>query len=262
MRGGLNHCDRGKPGRTVLRPYTAFSGLADGAWVELFRGGGVDEPHNFAVRWLQELRRKLRRLVWAFEHALERERFVGLRDHENHEAGVVGDGSGHGHAPCIKLADPVRFHEPATVLKRFGAGEKRKHVAFVAHADQSDVETRKLTGRETKKRSEELFVFLRGLFGIGIFRLDAMHLLGLERELRQHRLAGHAKVAVFVVGWDTALVAEENVSLVPRHDGKIRLAGKKGIKTLGSRAARERDGEAAVLLNGGVRGGEDEFSGA
>src|SRR5262249_47841989 len=141
-------------------------------------------------------------------------------------------------------------------------GEKRKHVALIAHADESDVEAWKLTGRKFEKRSEELLVLLRGFFGIGIFGSDAMHLLGLERKLREHRLVGHAKVAIFVVRRDMTLVAEEDESLVPRHDGKVGFGGEQGIESFWSRAAGKCDGEASIQLNGGIRGGEDEFGGA
>ena len=147
-------------------------------------------------------------------------------------------------------------------MERFGAGEERKHVAFVAHADEDDVEARKLTGGETEERCEELFVFVGGFFGIGIFGFDAVDLLGLERELLQHRLVGHAEVAVFIVGGDVALVAEEDEGFFPGHDGEVGFGGEQGIESFGSRAAGQRDGEAAVLLHGGVRGGEDEFGGA
>src|SRR5580698_2882542 len=55
---------------------------------------------------------------------------------------------------------------------------------------------------------------------------------------------------------------KKDESLFPGHDGEVGFGGEKGIESFWSRAAGEGDGEAAVLLDGGVRGGEDQFGGA
>ena len=90
--------------------------------------------------------------------------FVGLGDHEYRERRIVRDGRGDGHTFSVQLADPVWQHEATIIVKSLGAGEERKHVAFIAHANEDDVEARELAGRELEEGAEILLVVLRGFF--------------------------------------------------------------------------------------------------
>src|SRR5258706_9744013 len=96
-------------------------------------------------------------------------------------------------------------------------------MAIVAHAEQNEVEP---------ALAELIFQHLPVFYG-GCVWLDlaahAMDVLGWDRHLGEKRLVRHAEVAVGVIAWDAALVAEENVDLVPI----------KGPARIGGLAARE-----------------------
>src|SRR6202790_3543186 len=108
--------------------------------------GWIDEPQQFSVFRRDELRRKLLRLVRAFEDRFEGRSFVRAGDHEEYQSSAVYDGRGHGDAVGVKLADPIAHHEATIIVQSLGAGEEGKCVALVAHAEEDEIEARALTG--------------------------------------------------------------------------------------------------------------------
>ncbi len=69
---------------------------------------------------------------------------------------------------------------------------------------------------------------------------------GGHRNLRQHCLVRHAVVAVGIRGRHVTLIAPEKKHAIPRQS-RAGIRGQQVEETLGSRAARERDREAAAL---------------
>ena len=97
-------------------------------------------------------------------------------------------------------------------MERFGAGEKRKHVAFVAHADEDDVETGKLAGGEIELNDVSSCSYSCAAFSASGFSvLMRWTCSGLSESFGEHGLVGHAELLSLSVGPDVALVTEEDV---------------------------------------------------
>ena len=89
------------------------------------------------------------------------------------------------------------------------AREERRSVAVGTHAEQDEVEAREFSGLEREEAAQFVFIFEGGCGGVGILRFHPEDIFGGNGNLRQQRLMHHAVVAVGVIGWDVALVAEK-----------------------------------------------------
>jgi len=83
------------------------------------------------------------------------------------------------------------------------------------------------------------------------FAVHAVNLLGLEGDVIEERFAGHAEVALCVVGGDGALVDPEEVEVIPGHAPAPGLVGigEQGKGSLWSGTAADGDAGAAMSGN-------------
>jgi hypothetical protein len=82
------------------------------------------------------------------------------------------------------------------------------------------------------------------------FALHAVNLLGLERDVVEERLAGHAEVAFGVVGWDGAFVDPEEVEVIPGHAPAPGLVGVGEERKGGFGGGTAADGDAGAAMGG------------
>ena len=89
-------------------------------------------------------------------------------------------------------------------------------MAIVAHAEGDDIEAWGLGSLEAEGAAEVVFILGGGDLGLEL-AVDAVDLLGAEVDVVEEGFAGHAVVAVGVVGGDGAFVNEEEFEFGPRH---------------------------------------------
>src|SRR5450432_3734999 len=128
---------------------------------------------------------------------------------------MIEDRKCEGNAEALKFLDPIGCHGAGAVVECSGAGEEGSSMAIVAQAKQDEIKARPVVVGRREKLTQLLGIVLGG--GISVqFCADTVNVLVGNRDFRQQRLAGHAKVAVRVLRRNVALVTEENMDSVPR----------------------------------------------
>jgi len=189
--------------------------------------------------------------------------FVGFRDHEDYRCGVVGYRSRHSDALGVKLADPVAHPPSVHYRAEPWFQEEGKRVAFVAHANEEEVEAGQLAGPSLKDPRRSCSYSSAAFSASGILGFDAVNLFGLVGNFREHGLVGHAEVACPGGREERAVRRRRRIGSCPRKPGSggwSRL--QEGIERLGSGASGESDAERSVLLGGGLRHGDPEVGNA
>src|SRR5208337_165058 len=106
--------------------------------------GLVHQPKQLAVRRLNQLRRKLLRLIGSFQNRFQGRSLVSASDQKNYPVRLVDGGSGERDALRIEFSYPVANHNAiGRSVQSFRAREERKGVAFITHAEQDQIEARK-----------------------------------------------------------------------------------------------------------------------
>src|SRR5580704_635623 len=150
----------------------------------------------------------------------------------------------------------------ASFAQSFCAGKKRKRVSLAAHPEEDQVKARKLSLCQFVMRSKVLVVLLGGIFCHRVLAFDASDLLGFQRRLGNHRLGGHAEIAIRVVRLYVALVAEEHMHLVPKDEGaQSWIIDEQAVEELGCGTSGQGYVEGALFSYGGRRY-FDKFLGA
>jgi len=140
-------------------------------------------------------------------------------------------------SPVVLGSDPIGHVAPISDVERVGSGEQRGGVAIVAHTEED--QSRRQQGWSNHIR-------ICGGRHMGISERVVGHHQG-GTDLVHERPAGHAGVAVGVVGWYPALVAE------PEHDAipiQVQL-GKKLIGGAWGAPPGETDGRGSQADLGG-----------
>src|SRR5438477_8587306 len=84
-------------------------------------------------------------------------------------------------------------------------------------------------------------VVLRSTVQIFVFRVNAVDAVGYHTQLVEHGLFGHPKVRARVLGWDGALVAPEELGLLPVDLLAVGVLGEQLVETAGRGAAGENE---------------------
>src|SRR2546429_762071 len=156
------------------------------------------------------------------------------------------------------------------------AGKEGGGVPVHTHAEEHEVEARELAAPRAERGAERARVLRRGDLEILGLAADPEDLRRGDRHLAEERLVGHPVVGVRVVGWDGALVAEEDPHAAPVHalaerrerEPRVRrprcLAAPPRPHEAPPRPARGRGGPRAQTGGGGparAGGGDDRHGG-
>ena len=95
---------------------------------------------------------------------------------------------------------------------------------FVSHAEKDKVKRGSISGGQMEVGMQLLLVFQGGLLSVRVLGLDTMHLFRFQRSFGDHGLRRHAEIAVGMSGLHVALIAEEQLYLVPRKLRPERIA--------------------------------------
>src|SRR5258705_10128183 len=83
-------------------------------------------------------------------------------------------------------------------------------------------------------------------------KCDAVDIPGRNRDVRQHRLAGHSVITVRVVPRYKPFVAPEPVNALPGHHIAQRRGREKLVQPPWSRPARQADRESTGIMTGEI----------
>src|SRR5882724_4726069 len=203
---------------------------------------------------MNDLCRKLVRLVWSFKHGFEGGRFLRTMYQKHDPRRAVQNRRRQSNAIGIQLADPVAGHQTLFFVQRLCTRKERSGMPFGTHSEQYQIETRKLTRLQLERGPQLLSVFFRRVCDVRVLTVNAVHLLWPHRSPRKHRFRGHAKVALGMIGRYVPFITEKELNLVPRNFRlKQRVACQESVKHLRCGTARERDRERVFLPDGFLR---------
>ncbi len=114
----------------------------------------VQHPEQLSVGRSHSLRRKWR-IVAAFENLMQHVGLVGARGHEHNFGSVIEHRKGEGDAMRVELCDPVGDDQPRLLVQRSRARKERSSVSIRTHAEQDQIEARKLSGLIRGTKLEE-----------------------------------------------------------------------------------------------------------
>src|SRR5580704_4804075 len=216
-----------------------------------FPRGAIDKPHQLADR--RNPRR--RQCSLAGEDPFHHGRLVGSRGDEGGRSTAVERRKCQGYTRDMRVQSGLgHFGDPTLVfLQCWFTGKQRGGVAVRPHTEQHDVEQRP-DGIEPVAAVIGLELAL--IYASGVchrsFEPNAVDILGRDRHMRDHGVAGHAVIAVGVVPRDEPVVAPEQMHAIPRHLVAQRRGSEQLIEPLRRRTAGERDGEPARRRAGKV----------
>jgi len=213
---------------------------------ELRRGGGVEQPREFASHRGDSADGQRFGFCASVQHGPHEGGFLFAGRQHDDAVGAVDQRERHREASVDGIAPTGGDEKPDVFVDGGLAGEERGGVAVPAHTQQHEVEMRDRVRRPRRYcGADDIFVGGRGGVEIQRIALGAVDLARRHARGLEERFADGAVVGVMVAGRNRALVAEEEVDVVPRQ----RERGETSVGGAGRGAARERDRGAAIGMD-------------
>src|SRR5438876_2583067 len=192
-----------------------------------------------------------------FEDVLQRLGFPRSCGDENNGPGLVQDAGGHGDAGRLKLGHIVRGDPSVFVPER--AGEQRSRVPVFSHSQKHEIKAGSVS--RAADAPDLFLVYNRRPYVIFQLSEHSVNAVLRDREPREERLPGHAKVAVGMIRRHAALVPPEEVDTIPGDPLAIRELRQPLIDGLRSVTTCEHKCGAAFFLQGRRESRRDSLRG-
>ena len=145
--------------------------------------------------------------------------------------------------------DAGRGHQPGWLRQHGGAWKQRRGVTVGAQPEQDQIEAGN-RGVARKRALQLGFVETGRKRGIALLGANAVHTVGPNRDVGQHRLERHAGVAVGMVRRHVPFVAPEELAMLPGHAGSPSLVRRQQrVEAARRRAAGERHHETSARID-------------
>src|SRR5262249_45497775 len=113
-----------------------------------------------------------------------------------------------------------------------------------AHAQENQVKAWECASRKLKSSPQRRFILVCSLLRL-FLRCNTVNMGRWNGDFREHGFVRHAVIAILMIRWDVALIAPEEVGLLPRNPVTVGSAGQHGVGGFRRAPTRQRHHKAS-----------------